>query len=293
MRARDLVLAPSGALRAPWRIAIFIIVAVAANFIILGTIGALRPGLLSGSAEALTGLYVAGAAGTIALLAAHIVCVRWIDRREWRTVGLHRGAAEPRMLAEGFVLGMVPMALAAAALLVVGWLDLEVAREGSSVRLALLTLLALAPAALMEELALRGYVFSVLRETWGWKPALLVLSVLFGAAHWQNPGVTMQALALVSLAGVFLGMVLVATGSLYAAWMAHLAWNWTLVAILHTEVSGLALPVVDYRTVERGPDWVTGGSWGPEGGIAAGAGMLLGIAYLIARRERRGESRHG
>jgi membrane protease YdiL (CAAX protease family) len=238
-------------------------------------------------------LYVVGAAGTIALLAAHVVCVRWIDKREWQTVGLHRAAAGPRLLAEGFVLGIVPLALAAAALLLVGWLDLESARDGSSMRLAVLTLLALAPAALMEELALRGYVFSVLRESWGWKPALLVLSVLFGAAHWRNPGATLQTLTLVSLAGVFLGMVLVATGSLYAAWLAHLAWNWMLVAILHTEVSGLALPVVDYRMVERGPDWVTGGSWGPEGGIAAGAGMLLGIAYLIARRERRGESRHG
>ena len=292
MRARDLVIAPSGALRAPWRIVLFIAVAFAANLVILGTIGALRPGLLSGSGEALTGLYVAGAAGTIALLAAHVVCVRWIDRREWRTVGLDRGAASPRILGEGFLLGVVPLAVPAVALLVVGWLDIEAAREGSSMRLAVLTLLALAPAALLEELALRGYVFSVLREAWGWKPALLVLSVLFGAAHWRNPGATVQTLTLVSLAGVFLGMVLIATGSLYAAWLAHLAWNWTLVAILHTEVSGLALPVVDYRIVERGPDLVTGGSWGPEGGIAAGAGMLLGIAYLTARRERRGEPRH-
>ena len=271
----------------------FVAVAVAGNLIILGTIGALRPGLVTGSEQALTGLYVIGVAGTIALLAAHVVCVKWIDRREWRHVGLHQAAARPRVLAHGFVIGMVPLALPAIALLLAGWLDVEDARDGSSVRLALLTLAALAPAALMEELALRGYVFAVLREVWGWKPALLVLSVLFGAAHWRNPGVTVQALALVSLAGVFLGMVLVATGSLYAAWLAHLAWNWTLVAILHTEVSGLALPVVDYRIVERGPDWVTGGSWGPEGGIAAGAGMLLGIAYLMTRRSRREESQQG
>ena len=293
MSARDLFFTKQGTLRAPWRLAMFVAVASAGHVVIVGTIGALSPGLLSGSGQALTAMYVLGAAGTVALLAAHVVCVRWIDGRGWRYVGLDREAARPRILGEGFLLGLVPLAVPAVALVLVGWLVIEPARDGSSIRLALLTLLALAPAALMEELALRGYVFGVLRETWGWRPALLVLSLLFGAAHWRNPGVTVQALSLVSLAGVFLGMVLIATGSLYAAWLAHLAWNWTLVAILHTEVSGLALPVVDYRTVERGPDWVTGGSWGPEGGIAAGAGMLLAIAYLVSRHRRRGEPQHG
>jgi hypothetical protein len=33
-----------------------------------------------------------------------------------------------------------------------------------------------------------------------------------------------------------------------------------------------------------GPAWLTGGKWGPEGGAAAAAGMLAGLAVLVAWR---------
>ncbi|MBV9879811.1 MAG: hypothetical protein JO180_04905, partial [Gemmatirosa sp.] len=39
-----------------------------------------------------------------------------------------------------------------------------------------------------------------------------------------------------------------------------------------------------YRTVDAGPDWLTGGPWGPEGGLAAGAGMLAALALLVRGR---------
>lgn len=289
MRARDFVFAPSGALRAPWRIAIFVLIAVVGHLILLGSVQTLWPALLAGSGYSLTQIYIVGAAGVVALSIAHAICLRWVDGGSWESVGLDRRAARPRVLAGGFAIGALALALPAAVLLALGWLDVREAAEGSSMRIAVLALVAFAPAAMLEELALRGYVFSVLRETWGWRPALVVLSVLFGLAHVANPGATAQAIAIVSLAGVFLGMVLLATGSLYAAWTAHLAWNWTLVAVLHTEVSGIPVPVADYRVVDAGPDWATGGSWGPEGGAAAGIGMLLGIGFLIARRRRRGE----
>ena len=45
----------------------------------------------------------------------------------------------------------------------------------------------------------------------------------------------------------------------------------------------------DYRTVEQGPDWLTGGQWGPEGGAAAALGMLVVLAYLYRTRHARRE----
>jgi hypothetical protein len=52
---------------------------------------------------------------------------------------------------------------------------------------------------------------------------------------------------------------------------------------LHTLISGRSLPHPDYQIVDSGPDWITGGVWGPEGGIGAGLGILAGIGYLYAR----------
>ena len=36
----------------------------------------------------------------------------------------------------------------------------------------------------------------------------------------------------------------------------------------------LPLDTPDYAMVDDGPDWLTGGTWGPEGGAAGAAGML-------------------
>jgi hypothetical protein len=105
--------------------------------------------------------------------------------------------------------------------------------------------------------------------------------------HLQNAGANFQSVALVTLAGVFLAMVRIATDSLYAAWMAHFAWNWVMAAIFHARVSGFAFDAPGYRYVDAGPDWATGGIWGPEGGIFAGLGMLAGTGLLLLRLRRR------
>ena len=56
--------------------------------------------------------------------------------------------------------------------------------------------------------------------------------------------------------------------------------------VLHSAVSGVRFPYSTYRVDDAGPAWLTGGSWGPEGGAAAAAGMLAGIAVLFAWRRQ-------
>jgi hypothetical protein len=176
-------------------------------------------------------------------------------------------------------------------LLAAGWFRLDAApATGGWVHAAVAMLAMMAPAALFEELVFRGYPFMVLRESAGRGAALVATSALFGLVHLQNPGATVGAVAIVALAGLFLGGVLLATGSLWAAWTAHLAWNWTLGALLHAAVSGLPFATPGYRVVETGPDWLTGGPWGPEGGAGAAAGMLTALGLLSAWRRRRGSS---
>ena len=96
---------------------------------------------------------------------------------------------------------------------------------------------------------------------------------------------------LVALAGVFLAAVRIGTDSLYAAWAAHFAWNWVMAALFHTPVSGYAFEYPSYRYVDAGPDWATGGMWGPESGVPAGLMMLVGTLLTIRLRHVR--SREG
>jgi len=108
-----------------------------------------------------------------------------------------------------------------------------------------------------------------------------VLAVAFAFAHLNNPNVTALGLGNIALAGVLLGLAFYAPGGLWTATGVHLGWN-ALLACLDTPVSGLPfrIPMLDYRA--GGPAWLTGGGFGPEGGLAATVAMTLGI--VLARR---------
>lgn len=223
----------------------------------------------------------------VALLIAHWFMLHVIEHRPWRDVGLGLDALRPRTFGSGLALGALAIGIPSAVLVGVGMLRVVDAPPGSLLATSVALAAKLAPPALGEELLVRGYPFMVLRESAGVWPTLIASSVIFGLLHLQNPGATAMSVAMVALAGLFLGGVLVATGSLWAAFAAHLAWNWTLSAVVHASVSGLAFVTPVYRTIDAGPDWITGGPWGPEGGIGAGLGMCAAIGLLATRVMRR------
>lgn len=219
------------------------------------------------------------------MLIGHAWTFQLVDRRAWRFVGLGREALSAGPLLLGAGLGALAIGLPSAALLALGWLRVQPSLPGTSLGAALASMAFLVPASLWEELLVRGYAFATLRERWGAPGAILATSLMFGAIHFINAGATIGAVGVVTLAGVFMGLVLVRTGSLYAAWAAHLAWNAMLVIVLHATVSGLALESPDYRVVDSGPDWATGGAWGPEGGVFAAVGLAVASWIIFRRRD--------
>lgn len=226
----------------------------------------------------------------VGLLAATWVMLKWVDGRSWDYVGLDRGAAKPGTLASGSLMGLLPIAIPSVLLLLSGQLKSVPSEPGSWWAASGISLANLFPAAFGEELFLRGYIFAVLREAVGWKWTLISTSIVFGLLHIWNPGSDAQAISIVMLAGFFLGSIFLATRSLWAATMAHFVWNWFMAAGLHAPVSGLPVSTPDYRVIDSGPDWLTGGGWGPEGGFAAALGMFAVLIYLHARPLRRMES---
>lgn len=221
------------------------------------------------------------------LLIGHAWTFHLVDSRGWSFVGLGRAAFRPHWIATGTVIGALAISLPAGVLLAMQWLDIVPSAPGSSLGAGAAAMAVLIPAAFWEELFVRGYAYSVLRERWGPTAAIGVTSLVFGVMHLLNAGATLLAVAVVVTAGVFLGLVREVTGSLYAAWAAHLAWNAVLVVVLHAIVSGITMPAPDYRVVDTGPDWATGGAWGPEGGWFAVFGLLGGIWYVFGRVRRR------
>jgi len=211
------------------------------------------------------------------------IMLRKVEKLPWSSVGLDRVALNPPALIGGAVLGACTIGITGLLLLAGHMLRIDRTVPGSWWGEAGHSAAVLLPAALFEELFLRGYLFSVLRRYGGWRMALILTSIVFGLLHMWNPGADAESILAVVVAGFFLGAILLATRSLYAAGAAHFAWNWVMAGGFHIAVSGIPATDVDYRTVETGPDWLTGGPWGPEGGLAAVALMFVAIFYLYGR----------
>jgi len=139
---------------------------------------------------------------------------------------------------------------------------------------------ALALPALSEEIIFRGLPLVLLAGVIGRWPAVVATSAAFGLFHLGNPDVTPLGIVNIGLAGVLLGTVFFTPGGIWAAWGAHLGWNLSLAA-LGARVSGLplAIPMLEYDP--GGPTWVSGGLFGPEGGVLASVAMVGAIALAL------------
>jgi membrane protease YdiL (CAAX protease family) len=221
-----------------------------------------------------------------AALGATAIMVRAIDKRSWADVGLARSAASARTLIAGFAIGAVAITSVCALLALTGLLRFVPTSASGWIGAAVRITVVLLPSALAEELLCRGYLLTVVWERVGVRWAVLLTSLMFGLLHLTNPGATAESVALVTLAGIFLAGVRVVLNSLYAAWMAHLAWNWVMAVLFHAAVSGQRFESPEYQAITTQPAWLSGGGWGPEGGVFAGLGMISGIAYLYTRRRR-------
>lgn len=222
-------------------------------------------------------------------LAATAIMLRSIDRRPWADVGLARTAVRLRAMLVGWWVGAGANLLTCLVLLGVGLLHFVPAaagEDGSWLGAALRVSVVLVPAALAEEVVCRGYLLMVIRDCVGTRAAVVITSLMFGALHIPNPGATPASVLAVVLAGLLLATVRIRFDSLYAAWMTHLAWNWVMAVPFHALVSGIRFEAPGYRSLAVGPAWLSGGEWGPEGGVIAAIGMSLGLGYFYLRRGR-------
>jgi uncharacterized protein len=270
-----------------WRAIVFVlasvgIATVAATLLANSSRGV---GKISVDFDSIPGVLV----GVIAVSIASLVMLKTEKGIGWSSLYLDRPALGARKISVGLLLGAAGIGVPSALLLVSRELGVRTNPPGSWISAAAFDVVFFLLAAAMEELVVRGYLFSLLRRRWGWKTAVVATSLLFGALHLLNPGADFESMLNVTLAGFFLAIVLLVTKSLYAAIAAHFAWNWTMAAIFHSAVSGAAIPAPNYATVDNGPDWLTGGQWGPEGGMAATAAMLILIFFLHRKRQARAE----
>lgn len=189
-------------------------------------------------------------------------------------------------LAHGLALGAA-MILAVAGgerLLGVASFSWNSASAASLARQGLILIVVMLVAAANEELMFRGYPFQRLMETLGPAGAVAIMAALFGVVHLWNPSHTWVSTLNTALIGVPLAIAYLRTRALWLPLGLHFGWNFFQGFVLGLPVSGLPLGRSLAVARVHGAVWLTGGSYGPEGGLVTTAVVVAATAYLLLAR---------
>lgn len=148
--------------------------------------------------------------------------------------------------------------------------------------------------ALKEEVLMRGLLLSGLLLALDNRRALAIglSAAAFGLIHLSNPGASGLSVFGNALGGVLYSTGFVLTGRIWLSLGLHFGWNFTQGPLLGLPVSGLGSDSV-FSITDHGPMWLTGGSYGPEGGavgIAFRFVVMAGLLGWLALRRRQAGS---
>ena len=112
-------------------------------------------------------------------------------------------------------------------------------------------------------------------------------SLLFAFAHNNNPDANRLSWLNTLLAGVWFAAAYLKTRDLWFPLGIHVMWNWLQGPVFGINVSGITgfSPDPVLRATDVGPAWLTGGSYGIEGGVACTFALVVStviIYYLPA-----------
>ncbi len=223
---------------------------------------------------------------TKALTAFFVLLATWfvsrLEKRPLDDYGAPPRQAFGKRFWEGSVWGFAMLSAILLVLRVSGHFHIDsVALTGGAVfRYALGWAATFLAVSLTEEFALRGYWLFIVSRRRGFWPAAVILSLVFGAMHIFNHGENVLGIAQVVLIGLVFCLTIRRTGNLWFAVGFHAAWDWAETFFYGTPDSGLLGVGRFLNTSVHGPDWLTGGSAGPEGSVVALTVLLL-CALLI------------
>lgn len=248
-------------------------------------------------------LGVFNARNLAAAVISSVVCAELLERRHFGSIGFRLHREWRRDFGLGSLMGAASLAIAVGIAVSVGALRFDVQTRGLSplIRGFLIVSFFFITAGAVEELIFRGFPFQALVHNLGGLKAIAITSLIFGLAHVSNPGASAFSTINTLLAGIWLGVAYLITRSLWLATALHWSWNFAMVFIFGLPVSGFtSLGELAWLRGRIGePTWVSGGSYGPEAGVAATIALILSTLAIwksglfTASEEMRVALQHG
>jgi len=226
---------------------------------------------------------------SVPAIAAMLLTIRFMDHRPLHEFGI---GLVPRWQQDfavglGFAAGM--LALMIGGCYAIGFVSMRWTGDQAPPGALVATFGLLLWAAANEELIFRGFPLRTLSEAIGPWPAMLALSLLFGALHWQNPNASVLSTINTVVAGILLSLAYTRTGSLWMPYGIHVVWNLGLGFVFGFPLSGIDIASL-WTTGIAGSDLLLGGGYGPEGGLLM-TFVFAGAAVIVEKRYRSRTSR--
>ena len=280
----------AGRIRSGWRLLTFAALFFALFFFSGAVLWGVYGLLLSFAPRLVPNAFIANAINWVMFaaisLAVGYFCARKLEGLPWRSLGasLHKRWLSDLLI--GALVGMATLVLVVSIVTIAGGLSFGLT-SGNLALAVSKTLFASAiifiVAAFAEEALFRGYPLQTLtRAGLAWLGVLLT-SLPFAVAHLDNPNVVQPFASInTALAGVWLAAAYLKTRSLWFATGTHWAWNWVMGSFFGLPVSGITIfaPNPVMRGEDLGPAWLTGGAYGPEGGLACTVALLLSTFFV-------------
>jgi membrane protease YdiL (CAAX protease family) len=285
-----------GELRSGWRVAAFFVCWGVVDLLILGFGGLAAvffpsvrsiiqaSGAVESPSRALLGFGLDSAVNLCSAAIATYVCAKTLEHRTFGSVGLKLHQGWRRLFLVGSFLGAATLALTIAAEAAVGSAAFG-PQPHSAVQLLssfVGIFVVFVMAAAFEELVFRGFAFQALVHNMGPATAIVITSVFFGLAHLGNPHPTLISTVNTIVAGIWLSVAYLVTRSLWFSTALHYSWNLAMVYLFGLPVSGIStfdtLGVLAGQ--DRPPVFISGGDYGPEGGVAATLVLILSTLLI-------------
>lgn len=220
----------------------------------------------------------------ICALVVGYLLARWLEGLPFRSLGLTFHDGWLRDLLFGCAAGFAALLLAVAIAALAGDLrfSLSSAELLPSIGKSLVASgFMLFVAALAEEAIFRGYPLQTLARADLALLGVVLTLVFFAWVHLQNPNVVPLTFTNTALAGLTFAVAYLRTRSLWLPLGLHWAWNWALGWFFGLPISGAKLvshPLLS--ATDDGPVWLTGGSYGIEGGLASTIAFVLLTLFI-------------
>lgn len=219
-----------------------------------------------------------------------VLYCRFAEGRSLFSMGFVRKDAWIHYL-KGIAVGFVFFSTVYLTLIATGSVTFDGLNSKASLAMLLLFFFGFVIQGAQEEILTRGYFMMSLSTRLPAIAAILISSFTFSVLHLFNSGFGLLAFVNLVLYGVFLAVYMLKTSNIWGVCAIHSVWNFSQGNLYGMPVSGMNIMETSLfsSSLVEGKEWLSGGAFGPEGGVITSAVSILAIVLTLLLGKRSSE----